>query len=382
MKQSQRMMTSVVFTSMLLSMTSSAFGQTRYRIDRPDALLPDANQSWGMGINNDGMVVGTYRADAWKRSKGFVWQDGEIVERILPTDWNDGAEPVSIPLVHRYLRGTAINDAGVVVGDSEHRSFGAGHFGFFTPIPSPTDFPVLYMPTKDFFTGWWCSDVSNTDPMLIVGQGQVWTPGDPLQMHFEGFAQPTTTADGPLDDPGVGLIPSFGDTRRRNKAEGVNDDWIVVGWAEKQNGYARAYAWEYDSERLIDLGTLGGPSSRAFDINNQQIVVGEADLGDNTHHACAWVQRKAQDLGTLGGASSGAKSVNEMGQIVGSSWTAEGTVHAFVYEDERMQDLNDLVDDGGDWILQYAESINDAGQIVGWGFYRGQTHAFVLTPVK
>ena len=43
-------------------------------------------------------------------------------------------------------------------------------------------------------------------------------------------------------------------------------------------------------------------------------------------------------------------------------------------------DLNNYLLNGAGWTLQYAEAINNAGQITGYGTINGQTHAFLLTP--
>jgi probable HAF family extracellular repeat protein len=48
----------------------------------------------------------------------------------------------------------------------------------------------------------------------------------------------------------------------------------------------------------------------------------------------------------------------------------------------QAHDLNDLVLDGEGFVLRTAESVNDAGQIVGFGTRDGQTHAFRLEPTR
>jgi probable HAF family extracellular repeat protein len=56
---------------------------------------------------------------------------------------------------------------------------------------------------------------------------------------------------------------------------------------------------------MIDLGTLGGPTSLAWGINEQGVVVGGSDLPSGHTRAFVWTAaRGMRDLGTLGGEDS------------------------------------------------------------------------------
>jgi probable HAF family extracellular repeat protein len=68
------------------------------------------------------------------------------------------------------------------------------------------------------------------------------------------------------------------------------------------------------------------------------------------------------DLGTLGGASSVAHDLNDTGQIVGNSDTASGQQHAFAWENGVM---TRLVKDDIDATASSAAAINASGQIAG-----------------
>ena len=71
---------------------------------------------------------------------------------------------------------------------------------------------------------------------------------------------------------------------------------------------------------LTDLGTLGGLSAQAADINDDGHVVGYASSATAGGHAFVWRDGVMTDLGTLtGGTSSAAGGINRLGQIVGSS---------------------------------------------------------------
>lgn len=178
---------------------------------------------------------------------------------------------------------------------------------------------------------------------------------------------------------------------------------------------------------LTDLGTLGGLNSYAYDVNAAGKVVGEAMLSDDsTPHACLWSGTTPIDLGTLGGTKSAAYTINDAGQAAGFSDTASGASHAclftlnaqgqvvsrtdlgalaagysyaydvnnsgqvvgtsgtaFIYQNGQMSDLNSLLPAGTGWIVASANSINDYGQIAGWGLsWDGKPHALLVTPVE
>jgi probable HAF family extracellular repeat protein len=80
-----------------------------------------------------------------------------------------------------------------------------------------------------------------------------------------------------------------------------------------------------------------------------------------------------------------ALAVNNNGQVVGTSGgnNLGHPIHAFVWNSVTgMQDLNGLLDQSGaGWELEYANDINDHGQIVGSGWGPNGYHAYLLTPV-
>jgi probable HAF family extracellular repeat protein len=140
----------------------------------------------------------------------------------------------------------------------------------------------------------------------------------------------------------------------------------------------RAVFWSNGS--IIDLGTFGGNESLANAANNRGQVVGLATnaisdpfnfYGYGTQmHAFLWQNGVMRDLGTLGGPDSIAYWVNEAGQIAGISYTNSipnpplttlPTMHPFLWENSTMHDLGTI---GGTQVIQL-NALNERGQVVG-----------------
>jgi probable HAF family extracellular repeat protein len=175
----------------------------------------------------------------------------------------------------------------------------------------------------------------------------------------------------------------------------VSDNGLVAGLSE--NGIDpltglladEAILWGRDGS-LTDLGTLGGNDSLAAAVNNRGQVAGGAlntipDLytglffmpGATQVHAFRWTQSHGmQDLGTLGGPDSTAFEINERGQIAGWSFTNSTpnsvldvcglfavnvpTEDPFIWKDGKMIDLGTL---GG--TCGHSFGLNNRGQVVG-----------------
>ena len=137
-----------------------------------------------------------------------------------------------------------------------------------------------------------------------------------------------------------------------SQALAINDNGLVVGQADVSDG--NFHAFSYDSS-MHDLGTLGADASTAYGVNITGQVVGgsnyEAFLYDGTMH----------NLGTLGGNDSGARDINASGTIVGWSYLSGGPEHAFIYSGGSMHDMGTLP--GGNYASALA--VNAVGQATG-----------------
>lgn len=110
------------------------------------------------------------------------------------------------------------------------------------------------------------------------------------------------------------------------------------------------------------LGTLVGLAAPAAAQVRYTNGVGLENLGGTGEHNAAF-------------------GINEAGHMVGTAG-ASGK-RAVLYTDEAgLRDLNTLIDPALGWVLLAANDINDAGEIVGYGFNNltQETHAVRLVP--
>lgn len=163
-------------------------------------------------------------------------------------------------------------------------------------------------------------------------------------------------------------------------ANAINDNGQIVGRSLRNDGSFVAYI--YENGVMRDLG-LGGVHNSAADINNIGQIVGSIQHSINgVQYLRPYLYSEGAllELGTLGGQYANATSINDNSQIVGTTSTSSGQ-KAFLYEDDQVTDLNNLIKSDADWVLTSAYSINNSGQIVGFGKLNGETHAYLLTPV-
>ena len=88
------------------------------------------------------------------------------------------------------------------------------------------------------------------------------------------------------------------------------------------------------------------------------------------------------ELGSLGGLSSTANDINDRGVIVGEAQIETGHTRAFIFRNGEMRDLNTLLPKNSGWTLERALAISEDGRIVGYGRLNGESRGFILEPVR
>jgi probable HAF family extracellular repeat protein len=202
-------------------------------------------------------------------------------------------------------------------------------------------------------------------------------------LYSEGHMQDLGTLPGGAGGFGMDLTNGESKDRETNKADrGDREEGVqVTGFAFTALGPEHAFL--YRKGMMQDLGTLpGGDSSAGYAINQAGQVTGYSAPPGGYAHAILYSHGVMHDLGTLPGRTeSFGTGINRSRQIVGFS-RAGFDSHAFLYSHGAMQDLNDLISSTSGWVLEFANAINDRGQITGTGNHGGEEHAFRLTPTS
>jgi probable HAF family extracellular repeat protein len=124
-------------------------------------------------------------------------------------------------------------------------------------------------------------------------------------------------------------------------------------------------AFVYSDGQHQDLGTLGGESSIAVDINDAGDIVGDSLTANGFTRAFLYSGGVMAELPVPGEFSS-ARAINRHGQVVAVGSSPE-PVDAYLYQDGHTALLRDLIPQDGCWKQLDARDINDHGDIVGIG---------------
>jgi probable HAF family extracellular repeat protein len=312
-----------------------------------------------------------------------------------------------------------LNLSGRVVGEAD-TAFGMSHAIFANPPGDAIDLGTLPM-------GFSSRASAINASGMIVGRSQAFEPGS-------GFVtQAFLSRDGgaPVS---LGSLPGS----RFSEANAINVHGVVAGTAQTAAGLSRAVRWVGTGKPtdLFSVVTKLGKfnpagASEAFGINAKGWIVGRAETLAGITRAFLF-KPKGQNGGTVAdlgglfdGGASEARAINGKGQVTGAASALFGGSHAFYYDAHvglvdihtpgragssiglglngmgqvvgrldlpglgsraflwssgtGMLDLNGLIDRSLGWTLTEATGINNAGQIIGNGTFRGRTRGFVIS---
>jgi probable HAF family extracellular repeat protein len=318
----------------------------------------------------------------------------------------------------------AINDPGQIVGDSWHQGDAAGGPFLYTKA-AMIDLDAVYGIGPGYY-GSMAEDINNLGQIVgnsSAGHAVVLWKGETTDLGTFGGAYSSALGINNLGQVvgyyaapygyhhafsySNGVITELGPfgVEAISVAYAVNDFGMIVGIAA--DSYKEpSHAFLYSNGIMTDISPFGNSESYARDINNHGQVVGEFLTADATgFHCFLYNEGRITDLRTLGGPDCAALAINEQGDVVGTSPVQTGTKvycddvtepetcheypvysqHGFVYRNGKMTDLNTLIAPDSGWELQWANDINNRGQIVGYGTLNGvesDYRAFLLTPIR
>jgi probable HAF family extracellular repeat protein len=349
------MMTRSVLGLVILCGTSSAVAQEYTFIDLGTM---GGTTSFARAINNQRQVTGNAQTDPSQPSP-----------RLIAFIWNPPAGPLIdlgiLPGSNNFSRGYAINDLGVIVGESGNNTPQSFRW------EQTTGMTGLLRLAGDNYNGV-AHGIDNAG--IIVGISGNGTTSRPTRWN----AQAVATDLGSID----GTTTSFG------RAWNLNQTGTIVGITETGTG-TPMHATMWLAGAVIDLGSIAPHErSEALAVNDHNIAVGASNNGltpssTPIRRAVRWEivggVPQIEELGSLGRTFSEALDINNEGVIVGSATNILGLSQvAWIWSNGVMTDLNTLVDLPPGWVLTSAQSINENGDIAGFGSLSGVSRAFAL----
>jgi probable HAF family extracellular repeat protein len=348
---------------------------------------------WKNGAKTDlgALPGGASSASNWISANGLIAgfsQNGEIdplvpgLPEVRAVIWRNGAirDLGTLPEGGFESIAAAINDRGQTVGLA------------INTIPDPDSMVGIGFQTRTFL---WQDGAmkdlgtlgtgTDAQAILINEKGQVvgWSyiNSVPTNACLEGFAFVTGSFIWDKEN-GMRDLGSLGGTC--TTASDINNHGQIVGFSNLP-GDLSEHGFLWNNVSFQDLGgSLGGDFLGPFAINDSGEAVGFAFLpGDTIGHAVLW--KHVGDMADLGGVGadqcSYATSINAATQVVGTSSDCVSTSRVFLWEDGSIFDLNALIPPSSPLSLQFAETINDRGEIAGTGVDAGgNEHAFLAIP--
>ncbi len=290
-----------------------------------------------------------------------------------------------LPGSNNFSRGYAINDSGVIVGESDNNTsnafvYSGGTMTGLTRLAGDNTRGVAH-------------GINNAG--VIVGISSNGTASRATRWTFNGSTY--VAAD-------LGTIA--GTTTATGRAWAINQNGVAVGLSTNTAATPVSQATLWNAGTITNLTSLGNGAqfSQAYSVNDLSVAVGASSTGQTVGQligttsttaitrAFKWDTGAINELapfnlydpitnnGSTTNYHSVANDINNAGLIVGNSQRISGSAAvATLWENGIAIDLNTLIPAGSGWNLLNAEGIKDAGDIVGFGTFGGNSRAFLLT---
>ena len=362
----------ITLASLLASVAAHAFTFTLV-----DLGTLGGSTSFALDVNNLGQVSGNSQTPTGQpapRLNGFLYSGGPLVNLGVLSGSNN------------FSRGYAVNDSGVVVGESDNnisRAFvsSGGVMTGLTRLAGDNDRGVAH-------------DINNAG--VIVG------------ISSNGTVSRATR----WTDSGAGYVPAdlgtiAGTPTATGRAWAINESGAAAGLSTNAAPTPTSQATLWTGGTILNLTSLGDGTrfSQAYALNADEVVVGSSSTGQTvgqligTTSTTGITRAFRWDDGVIGelppfnlytllntgpttNYHSVANDVNDAGLIVGNSQRIAGSAAvATLWENGVPIDLNTFLPAGSGWVLTSAEGINENGDIAGFGTLGGSTRAFLLHSV-
>jgi len=371
-------------TTLVLACFSDAVAQVSYKLTDLGTNKSTDNFSMAMGLNNQGW---TLNMDGFvnppENNMGTTVANGRAV--INRNGVNIDLGTLGKPGANSWINWGGINDAGEATGMSETAVLdpnGEDFCGFGTHL---TCVPFLWR--DGHMSALPTAGGNNAQGSAINNRGQI--VGQSETANTDPTCPPAPTLVPVLWDSGQAHVLPLVGTDPDGYAQGINDLGTAVGYSGICGVAVHAVMWK-NNTAIVLQDTGHARSNYAFAINNLGQIVGKVrSLDGKTFVAALWQPDGTLTiLGVLpGDVAAFATGVNNLGQVVGNNVdSGNNWSHGFIWQNRVMTDLNTLISaDSGLFIIS-ASNINERGQISGMakvvtGPHAGEIHSYLATPV-